>query len=348
MENLVYMKNRKNKTAFFAVILAAFFFLIACSFNSGKKNQNCLTFTNWNVQTFFDGITDGIEYAEFKNKKSGWNIEQYEKRLDRLCSKIEQFDSDFFIMEELENEKIIYDISNRLSHNVWFKNKIYQYAAFQKNEKSSIGCGILSKYEITDVKVHNLDIKTEKDCMPDMRPVIEVTARVSNKKDKGDKKITIFINHWKSKSGGQKQTEKWRLWQETVLSRLLNSRNKENDGRIIIAAGDFNKDIDDFSYDKNNSLYFSEINSSENKKIPVFSPWNQNKETCTENDGTYYFRGKWEKIDHFFAVQNILTDFRIEKDEELLTDEKVPARYEIFTGKGYSDHLPISCSIMTE
>ncbi|MGN0731734.1 MAG: hypothetical protein ACI4MA_07510 [Treponema sp.] len=139
------MKNRKNKTAFFAVILAAFFFLIACSFNSGKKNQNCLTFTNWNVQTFFDGITDGIEYAEFKNKKSGWNIEQYEKRLDRLCSKIEQFDSDFFIMEELENEKIIYDISNRLSHNVWFKHKIYQYAAFQKNEKTSIGCGILSK-----------------------------------------------------------------------------------------------------------------------------------------------------------------------------------------------------------
>ena len=74
----------------------------------------------------------------------------------------------------------------------------------------------------------------------------------------------------------------------------------------------------------------------------------RDKETGAENGGTYFFRGKWEKIDHFFSVENILTDFRIEKDEDLLTDEKVPARYEIFTGKGYSDHLPISCSIMTE
>ncbi|MGN0739377.1 MAG: endonuclease/exonuclease/phosphatase family protein [Treponema sp.] len=341
------MKIRKNKTAVFALAITAFFNLCACSFNSGKKNQSQLTFTNWNVQTFFDGITDGTEYAEFKNKKSGWSIEQYEKRLDRLCSKIEQFDSDFFIMEELENEKIIYDISNRLSRNVWFKNKIYQYAAFQKNEKSSIGCGILSKYEITDVKVHNLDIKTEKDRMPDMRPVMEVTAKVCGK-NKSERKITIFINHWKSKSGGQSQTEKWRLWQETVLSRLLNSRNKENDGRIIIAAGDFNKDINDFSYDKNQSLYFSEINSSENKKIPVFSPYNQKNQADAQDEGTYFFRGKWEKIDHFFAVENIFTDFRIEKDDDLLTDEKIPARYEIFTGKGYSDHLPVSCTVNAE
>ncbi|MCR5612836.1 hypothetical protein [Treponema sp.] len=342
----------------FFLILVLFF---GCYAGNNSGTMQNVTITNWNVQTFFDGNNDGIEYSEFR-KADTWNSELYEQRIGRLCSMIKKFDSDILVMEEIENEKIIYDISNHLSENEWFKNKKYLYAAFGKNEGSSIGCAVLSKYKIEDVAFHNIDIRTEKEKkvgkkkgrkkgegkMPDLRPIIELTINTDDRcQNGGHSRFKLFVNHWKSKSGGALESEKWRQWQETVLAGLLKSRNcaekKREPEFFCIAAGDFNKDIGEFGRGKGKELYFTELDECENKAVNVYSPWNEYE---NQEKGSYYFNGKWERIDHFFCNRNEgIVKFTVEEEPEIINEDGTPARYQIFSKSGYSDHLPVTCTI---
>lgn len=212
---------------------------------------------------------------------------------------------------------------------------MYNYAAFSKEKNNSIGCGVISKYEINKLSVHALDVRCESDSLPPLRPIMEVELNVSGKN------ISMFINHWKSKSGGQLQSEKWRLWQENILGRELNNSRTD----ILFAAGDFNKDISDFVRDKNNNCCFNFIDDLSVKNKKMYSPWNER----FNNYGSYYFRGEWEKIDHFFACnQELIKDFEIITAGDITKPDGTPNKYEMYNHQGYSDHLPIRCVISME
>lgn len=322
------MKNKKS----FQLIICLFAFMLnfSCSVKIQHKAKDSISVTNWNLQTFFDGNNDGIEYSDFRKSKEVWNEDFYEERLIKLCKIIEELDSDIFVMQELENEKIIYDISNRLSHNAWNKNKIYNYAVFGKENKNSIGCGVISKLPISDVKFHGMDVRTENDKMPQLRDVMEVCIELN------ENPISLYVNHWKSKSGGEEKSEKWRLWQENILAREMDF-NK--DKKTVFATGDFNKDINDFCRTDDNDLKFNFIDKEQNKELILYSPWDDEP----TNTGTYFFRGKWEKIDHFFYTdKKNLKSFNVVQNQEIAKPDGTPKRYELYSHNGYSDHFPIT------
>lgn len=316
------------------ILITVLFLACSCSNNPFKRKIKSLTITNWNLQTFFDGNNDGVEYDQFRKSKEMWNEDYYEERLIRLCKLIEEINSDVFVMEEIENEKILYDISNRLSHNAWNKKKMYNYAAFGKEKGNSIGCAVISKHEITDIKFHALDVRTENESAPQMRSVMQVDFNA------GDRNLCMFVNHWKSKSGGEEQSEKWRLWQENILAREF---AESSQSVLSFATGDFNKDILDFNRTVENEILFTGIGEKENMMFQLYSPWNEQN----TDEGSYFFRGKWEKIDHFFfADKNCFEDFTVEKNEKIIKPDGTPARYEIYNHMGYSDHLPITCKVI--
>lgn len=318
-----------------AVLQIPFIFFFSCADILDFSNKDSITVTNWNVQTFFDGNNDGTEYSEFTNKNSKWNLERYESRLDKLCDMIEKTDSDVFVMEEIENEKILYDISNRLSHKVWQPGKVYQYAAFEKDDGSSIGLGVLSRYKISDVRFHSLDIRTESEEKPSMRPIMELTIRPH------DRNVHMFVNHWKSKSGDEETTKKWRRWQECLLSDLCFSKN-EYSSDIFIAVGDFNQDIREFNRNEMENIFLTSFEREKNKTLEICSPWDYDESEI----GSYYFSGDWERIDHFFCTSpDVIEHFEVLDFPELLTDDGIPDKYKISPNTGYSDHLPIMCQI---
>lgn len=288
---------------------------------------------NWNLQTFFDANFDGNEYAEYRSPKSGWSRQRYETRLDKLASVIKQTDADIVIMEELEKEEQIQDIANRLSGSFDLK-KLYSHAVFATNEGASIGCAVLSRLPIDEVTVHAMDIREE--CrQPSMRPIISL--RVLSK----ERELTIFVNHWKSKSGGAEESEIWRKRQEKLLADLILQAKKDG---AVLAVGDFNKEISEFDInissgdEKNVILHGAE-------EVKVYSPWIGNSGEI-QKTGSYWYKNHWERIDHFFACGAIeLTDFRTETEGEWADSEGHPLRYQIWSGRGYSDHLPITCTV---
>lgn len=333
-----------------SVLVAALFFCSACnnqfvkesafsrtgdkSDNSGSKKN--ISLVCWNLQTFFDATTTGTEYKEFKSSDR-WNKEKYLNRLNKLCEVMTFLNPDVFVMEEIENEAVIQDIANVLAGGSWEHKKNWQYTCFAKESGSSIGCAVFSKYELTSLKVHSLDIRTQSEEQPSSRPLMQVTVCA------GNKDFELFVNHWKSKSGGEDETEIWRDWQELVLAE---NTLKLNPDQAIVMCGDFNRSAEDFIVNlpqkKNSNTLLRGINSL----MEAYSPWFEKDGKFTFDTGSYYYNGEWERIDNIFLAGNtLLVSFSTVSDSPLADEEGIPASYKIFTGEGCSDHLPLKCVI---
>ncbi len=337
----------KNKNFALAAILALAALFCSCG-NSARKAAS-LKIVNWNAQTFFDANKDGIEYSNFiKSKK--WDQAAYKERLQKLCKAIDKMDGDLVILEEIENQGIVYDISNELAGNSWNPAKVYRYACFAKKEKSSIGCAVLSRFELTGMKVHSLDIQAEREKAPQMRPLIEVDLAAP-------KPLKIFVNHWKSKSGAKNDSALWRRWQEGLLAKKIIEAQKKNPSLPIVCAGDFNQDISEFSVVRADQPFGLEEDCRQaqnappanvalcspysGQKVLVYSPWLD----YAGELGSYNFRDKWERIDHFFFCGNCSAQDFAPQTGEWSYDDGRPKPFKIYSLKGWSDHLPIACRV---
>jgi hypothetical protein len=118
--------------------------------SSGTKNLETVSIISWNLQTFFDSVTQGTEYDEFRGEKSTWSKEKYNDRLLQLCNFIESQDADIYAFSELENMEIIQDISNNLATKSIMGTK-YKYACSGKNPNGVFGCGVISKYPLKNL-----------------------------------------------------------------------------------------------------------------------------------------------------------------------------------------------------
>ncbi len=311
----------------YLLLLLVLFFCTGCKEADVETETTTVTveikIASWNLQTFFDAVKVGTEYSEFTSKKSSWSEEKYKVRLSRLCEILELSNADIFIMQELENEGILYDIINNYRFQ-GRRDKAYLYGAFIGEKNQAFGCGVISKIPLYNLKSHQLNVKTEKDEQPDMRPLMEFSVDEANSKK-------IFVCHWKSKSGGEKETELWRDYQQKLLSNVI-----QNSSCNFVICGDFNKDINDFSIQNERVIFQTDI--------CLKSGWLTFPQ---EESGSYFYQNQWEKIDHFFVSENCkIKEFYTIKNGPNITSEGIPFRYNLWNGQGYSDHFPIVCTVI--
>ncbi len=120
---------------------------------------------------------------------------------------------------------------------------------------------------------------------------------------------------------------------------------------IAVAAGDFNRPCEEFIQSGNTpeNMPLIQLDTLFGKTYPVIGfPAPVSEEEGEISSGTYYFRGKWETIDHFFISPHHISMTETGPPRSVIlnsgphiTPEGTPFRYEIFSGRGYSDHLPI-------
>ena len=303
---------------------------------------------NWNLQTFFDGTKDGCEYKEYQ-KSSDWNNETYKVRLERLCQFISATDADIYVFEEIENEGIIYDISNQLSasgHN-WNQKKFWNYSVFAKEADTAIGIGILSRYPLNNVKTHSMDIRIHSSAQPVSRYILEVEASIEKES------LIILANHWKSKSGGESETEIWRDWQENLLAKRLSELLKEE--AAIVICGDFNRDAADFVCNLVNQKNFQQGQGNTILRyadfgytdyVDVNSLWFTESGDFSSPKGSYYYDDKWERIDNIMlAGKARKLSFSPQASSPWASAQGFPIAYKLYSGEGWSDHLPVCAQI---
>lgn len=338
-------KNNKNCFMAFGVfgVFLFSFFLCGCNFEEKAQQKDSLDvqIVSWNVQTFFDAQTSGLEYSDFKGSKTKWNESLYRIRLERLCKSVSQLDADIFVFQEIENEAVMYDIANCLHGFVSGKKK-YGYMTFVSEKGSAIGCAVLSRLPLGKTTSHQLDVRKH-GVQPDLRPLMEVEV-LNNTGDLGSPLFRLFVCHWKSKSGGEENAFLWQTEQEAVLAqRIASLENDDTTNKTpIVACGDFNRDLNEFMPSHTCQCCVLIGN------VPMRNTWLMAGDCASQ--GSYHYKGSWEKIDHFFLSDDIqLLHFSPVKEGEWVRPnedgEFVPYRFSIWNGEGYSDHLPVRCVI---
>ncbi len=339
-----------------STIVILCFFCASCTMLSDRlgieNEKTTLSVINWNVQTFFDSKEDGTEYYDFKGSNSAWSEELYIKRLKTLSNFIMLTKADVYVFQEIENSAILQDLANELV-GLRATKKGYGYSCFSKQKEDALGIAIFSRYPLENIRVHQVDydvalglsmFNNSSDILdgtkleqPSMRSILEAQVVVSPHKT-----LTIYASHWKSKYGGEKETEVWRNTQERLLADLLILENNP-----FIATGDFNRTLDEFikMENKNDSADERVVMQGSGESINLISPWITFDEKTTAK-GSYYYEGEWEKIDHFFYNDSLtVLDFQTITNTITVGDLETPMRFNLYTGNGSSDHLPLSLEI---
>ena len=295
--------------------------------NAGPDRISLMT---WNTQHFFDAEAQGTEFSEFLGPKSRWSAEKYSARLDRLREGVLLCGSsageggekgpDVVVLEEIENARVIEDLCNRLP-----QRSRYRHLAFvPPGTGSAFASAVLSRYPIKAITAHSVYAGSVA-----LRPLLEVTL------DASGRPFTVFAAHWKSKAGDADSTDV-RLAQEKILYTRISSLESRAPGAAYAACGDFNQMRDEFSL----------MGDGE-----ILNCWDDWLERCESGlapgpKGSYYYEGAWETIDHFFCPSSAVSgyevaDFRVVSTPPLTGVDQLPARYEVYSGSGYSDHLPL-------
>jgi len=329
-----------------------------------ERAPGFITVMTWNVHNLFDGKDNGFEYDEFL-ESAGWSTEKYRSRINAVSAAIETIDPlpDVIVLQELESLAILEDIALAISRG-------HSWSHFANNPEAAVGLGILSRLPIVEAKIHSITI--DGDTTP--RPVLE--ARIATE----GSEFIIFACHWKSKVGGDDATENVRRASARVILRRIREL-QENEPEIgVIIAGDLNENHDEFyrqgagkvsallpddpycaqltgcigangREDAGNQKDFIVIVKSTppapvhfpKDSIVLFSPWLRDLK-----DGSYFYKYNWETIDHFLISRqffdNALWEYegtRIANDPPFTNSSGVPVAYNVRTGNGLSDHLPL-------
>jgi len=158
----------------------------------------------------------------------------------------------------------------------------------------------------------------------------------------GKSSVYVLVNHWPSRSGGEKESEPNRLLAAATAKKFIDNILAQDSNAKIIFMGDLN------DYPTNNSVKLID---------EILDP--MITKSSGKLGGSYSYRGEYDILDHIMVspgmLQNsglhIVTDSgKINEFPYLLTtykDNIIPfrtfARDEYLDG--YSDHLPVSVTL---
>jgi len=338
------------------IIISAILILSGCSFSPPADSApEGFTAVVWNIQALFDGNEDGSEYAEY-TEAAGWTHEKYKARILAVSQAVMKMESsggvpDLIGFVEVENQGVLEELSRGA-----LSKYAYNWTAFANLSGSSLGLGVLSRYPIKSAVAHSITM--EKESAP--RPVLEVRVEPCGKP------LVFFLCHWKSKLG--KDTEELRQASARVVQRrLLEIASAEAETPVIV-MGDLNENHDEFYRlnslcallpdDKNAAKLVTSgrkdylvLSGEKPPKSaffsggiePLYSPW-----MADLNDGSYYYKGEWETIDHFLLSKALFgssswrfSDCWVLNQEPFTNEKGIPNVYVPKSGKGLSDHLPL-------
>jgi hypothetical protein len=332
-------------------IIVAFFTIFLLNLSAFALEFKIATY---NVENLFDLQYDKTEYEEYIPDKTNWNQTILDKKLTNISRVINDLDADIVALQEIESKASLLMMMEQTPK--------YKYYSFIKNPHSSIGLGIISKFEIIETKSIPIDTKNTYS-----RPILEATLKIDNKL------LKVYVNHWRSKAAG----ESARIPYAKSLYKQISS---QNDDIPYIILGDFNSNYDEFQtflYDKklNDTKGITAINdilrttikgnfitkeniSSYNEDIVHYNLW---LEIPYHERYNYKFRGSPNTPDSIIISSSLLNgdkisyinnSFGVFKPEYIYKKGHIQRwamdKKGFHKGSGYSDHLPIYASFSTD
>lgn len=342
-------------------LFLAFYVCIASSIfaqeNTGKQYQ-VFGVAFYNLENLFDTINNNGKYdKEFSPEGARqWNGEKYWKKIHNMAYAISQMTSKATPMgpailgvSEIENRSVLED----LVKNEQIRNWRLQIVHHDSPDRRGVDVGLLYNPRLFRVlSVSNTPLIVEG--KPDFRTRDQmcVTGIL------GGEKVSVIVNHWPSRIGGQEQSSFLREAAARLSKHIADSVLRVDPNQGVIIMGDLNDDPMDKSLVEGIG---AKKKMSEVKAGGFFNPW---WATLDKGIGTLAYKGQWNLFD-----QILISDYFLgQKDSgklsylrhEVLNRDFLKNKdgnyagypHRTFSGgvflNGYSDHFPTEVFFVKE
>lgn len=361
-------------------IFSAFLFVVfsIIGTNAQEKKYKVHTIAFYNAENLFDTIK-GENYDEEYLPKSGWTQKKYKQKLNnlgRVLSQIgendKQKESPTIIgLSEIENRGVLED----LVKNYQLINKDYGVVHFDSPDKRGIDVGLLyqkkyfkpTSYVNVPLMIYKDAAKSKKSDSADAeektddvtvadknnsrvytRDILLVTGLLEGEE------INILVNHWPSRSGGEKKSSPFREEAGRLARKIMDSVYKVNPAAKIICMGDLN----DGTYNKSVKVGIgAKLKKEEVKQFGVYNPFEQ---MAKEGNATLFYRDSGDIFDQIMVSETL-----IKKDYATLQYWKAgiynkpflietAGQYKGYPKRnntsepGFSDHFPVYVYLIKE
>jgi predicted extracellular nuclease len=309
--------------------------------------------TWWNLENLFDSEnaprTDKL-CRVLKRELEGWSDEILEKKINQLVKMLRMINGsngpDILGVCEVENENVLKKFRDSLQQTL---DRNYKIIHADTQDERGIDVAFLydkDKFAVDSQNVFfHVIVKRYA-----TRDIVQANFRskISNKE------FVLVGNHWPSRSGGQLESEPYRMMAGETLA-YFNQRIQDVHGQAIpiLVMGDFN----DEPFNRSITEYAKSTVSADRVLKARSVPWLYNLmwEAIGSRAGTFYYSDAFNLLDQFMVSRGMLVDnamlklqqgsTRIEVFPEM-SKKGVPRKFgrpaEGLDQDGYSDHFPIS------
>ena len=314
--------------------------------NAQKNKESQFKIAFYNTENLFDTINDPNKSDEdfLPTAKVPWTSERYNHKLNNISRAVIAIDSinlpAVVGFAEVENIAVLNDLITRTN----LQKGNYQAILEEGSDPRGIDVALIFRKNVMKYIGHHAfpsaqSFKT--------RSVLYVQL-ADAKKDT----FHLFVNHWKSRSGGATETEAQRIENATTLKHLTDSLLARNSKANIVIMGDFN--------DEPNNKSLSEVLGAikPDKKFTSTGLYNLMYERFLQGEGTLYYKD-WDLFDQFIVSGNLLNkkpgkgavimppyafifkpDWLLYKNKAGESSPNRTASAKDYFG-GFSDHLPV-------
>ena len=284
----------------------------------------------WNVENLFDIKDDPHKNDnEFlPDAARHWNFFRYRDKLKNLAKGViasgNEYVPDLVGLCEVENDSCIYDLVKRSP----LREAGYRYVMTDSPDQRGIDVALLYQRGSFRLLQHqSIRIPHEQVERGPTRDILHVVGQVVS----GDT-LDVIVCHMPSRSGGQLESEPYRLFTARKLRQVADSLMDVRMNPYLVIMGDFN------DYPTNRSL--KEVLCGDDKLRNLMKGM---------KGGTYRYRGEWGILDQFLVSENVSVrgveilrhPFLLEEDEKYGGEKPFRTYNGMKYQGGYSDHLPI-------
>ena len=359
-----------------SVILFVFYSFFAVQAQQKKYIVRTVAF--YNFENLFDTINNPNFDEEWLPKGlQRWTSDKYKQKLENLSKVLmqigtndQQKDAPTFIGgSEIENRGVLEDLvkhPNIVKHDygiVHFDSPdkrgidvalLYQKKHFKPTSFINVpliiyrGNNNEKEKETEEDKADKDKIEVGKDNRVYTRDILLVTGFLDGEE------INIMVNHWPSRSGGEKKSSPFREAAGRLSRKIMDSIYKVNPNAKIITMGDYN----DGSYNKSiKEGIGAKLKKSEVKPFGIYNPFEQMAE---DGHASLFYRDSGDIFDQIMVSETLIKSdystyqywkagiynkpFMIEKFGRYAGYPLRHSENEI----GYSDHFPVYIYLIKE
>ncbi|WP_366185519.1 endonuclease/exonuclease/phosphatase family protein [Flavobacterium ovatum] len=342
------------------------------------KKYSIHTVAFYNFENLFDTINNPLTNDDEWTPKGfqHWDTKKYNKKLHNLSQVLAEIGTNentnaptLIGCSEIENRSVLEDLVKQ----PLIISKDYGIIHYDSPDKRGIDVALLyqKKYfkptSFTNIPliIHNKEskqspksvIKENTEDEPEInfdnhriftRDQLLVTGFLENQE------IHIIVNHWPSRSGGEKKSSPLREAAGALNRKIIDSLQRINPEAKVITLGDLN----DGPF--NNSVKKMLNAKAKKTEVPPLGIFNPFEEMANQGFGTIAYRDSWDIFDQILMtqslIQNNFSQFQFWKagiynKPFLITTsgpyKGYPKRHSN-TEIGYSDHFPVYIYLIKE